>query len=460
MNRESEKPVSKTNENSIQGQCGDPDASTTAEADHSPLLGKAPMGIGDMSLYVPAQKIALNLILEERSRGDEAMARRLKRAIENTGQVSFRFPAVWEDPATLAANAADPLFRRDESLAGSLRYIAVGSESSVDHSKPIAAYVQGMLQRAGLGVGHSLTTLETKHACAGGTGALLSTAALLGFSGNPADRALTICTDISRYEAPSTAEITQGSGAVAMVVERNPRLLELDMDQHGYYAADKDDFFRPLGSVTARVKGRYSMECYQEALIRAFEDYCSRRGGTPCELVDETDYVAFHVPFVRMPESALRKLLSDTCGKTPEQVEEFISRTRFLDVMDFNREAGNLYTGSLYAYLMSLLDEEYRRIGNEICGKRILVSSYGSGNTMIVFSATIADRAPEVISGWDLKKVRDKARWADFSSYEEWLKRPTDLREWADRIEESSVPSGLYHLRGFDDNGFRRYERS
>jgi hydroxymethylglutaryl-CoA synthase len=305
-----------------------------------------------------------------------------------------------------------------------------------------------------------MTTFETKHACAGGTAALLATSALLGFSGSAKDRALVVCTDISRYDAPSTAEITQGSGAVAMVVERDPRLLELDMDRHGYFSSDVDDFFRPLGSTTAKVKGRYSMECYQDALEAAFRDYCGRRGGSPCELIDEVDYIALHVPFAKMPETALRKLLSETCGKNSDRIEEYLRRTRFLDAMTLNAEAGNLYTGSLYAYIMTLLSREYAVLGDGIVGKRILIASYGSGNTMIVFTATVRSGAPEVISAWDPEEVRRSARPADFSEYLAWLARPKEPEAWKHLLDGAAPRKGDFYLKGFSETGLRFYGRA
>ncbi len=417
------------------------------------------IGIGDMALYIPSPIINLDTISENRARTHPELERRLQSAIRSTGQESFRFPDPWEDTASMAANAAARLLDGFSGNGVDFRYIAVGTETAVDHSKPVSSYVQGMLQSGGYPIGHSLTNFEVKHACAGGTTAVLSTAALLGYSGNPDDKALAICSDISRYDAPSTAEITQGSGAVAMVIERNPRLLELDMDQHGYYASDVDDFFRPLDSVTAKVKGRYSMECYQEALVAAFTDYCRRRGGTPCQLVDEVDYLALHVPFVRMPESALRKLLSATCGKSSEEVENYLTKTRFLDVMDFNRKAGNLYTGSLYAYIMSLLTGEYERLGDGIVGKKILIASYGSGNTMIVFTATIAPGAPKVIAGWDLAGVSNNNREASFDEYLSWLARPTDLPKWQSLLDGAKPEPGQFYLSGFGDTGLRHYRR-
>lgn len=412
-----------------------------------------------MGIYVPDTRLMLEAMLDYRSKSHPELERRLRRAVENTGQVSFAFPEPWEDTASIAANAAADVLDRQDLDKANYRYIAVGSETAIDHAKPVASYVQGMLKRGGYKLNPMMTTFEMKHACAGGTTSLLATAALLGFSGVPEDKALVICSDMARYDAPSTAEITQGAGAVAMVVEQNPRLLELDMDRHGYFASDVDDFFRPLGSVTAKVKGRFSMECYQEALESAFSDYCARRGGSPCDLIDEVDYIALHVPFVKMPEGAVRRMLKKPCGKSPEQIEAFLEKTAFLESMDLNRRLGNLYTGSLYAYLINLLNLQYRKIGEKIVGKTILIASYGSGNTMMVFTAKVSEGAPEVIASWDPEVTEKNARTAGFQEYLNWLGRPKDLDAWRNLLEGVKAPEGRFHLKDFGETGLRIYGR-
>ena len=421
---------------------------------------KTTMGIGDMAIYAPSPSMDLETLLRGRSESHPDLAKRLRRAVENTGQLGFRFPEPWEDTVSMAANAAATLLDRCPEDYGDFRYVFVGSETGVDHAKPMASYVQGILRRGGYELSRTMTTLEVKHACAGGTAALISTAALLGYSGRRREKALAVCSDISRYDAPSTAEITQGAGAVAMIVESNPRLLEIDMEGHGYYASDVDDFFRPLNSVTAKVKGRYSMECYQEALSEAFRDCCARRGCTPSELIDEVDYLAFHVPFVKMAESALRRLLKGVCGKSSEEIDGVITRTGFLDSMGFSRRLGNLYTGAVYAYIMSLLGREYDRIGEDIVGRKILIASYGSGNTMIVLTASVAAGAPGVISGWDLDAVDRAARPASFPEYLAWLARPKELDSWRNLLDEKPKEAGKFYLSGFGKTGLRLYERA
>ncbi|MCK5737385.1 MAG: hypothetical protein KAH21_12945 [Spirochaetaceae bacterium] len=417
-------------------------------------------GIGDISLYLPDPEMDMENLIESRSATHPQLIRIMKRAIGHTGQLSFRFPEPWEDTASMAANsAAEIMDRLNKEEQGRIRYISVGTETAVDHAKPVASYVQGMLNNAGYALGNSLITYEVKHACAAGTAALLSSASMLSLSGNPDEKALVISSDIARYDAPSTAEITQGAGAVSLLVEKNPRLLELDLTKQGFFASDVDDFYRPLDSVTAKVKGRYSMDCYQEALEKAFSDFCKRSGINSCKMIDEIDYIALHVPFAKMPETALRKLLKNTCGKDDDAVESFIKRTGFLDAMYLSEKFGNLYNASLYTYLTALLHQEYKRIGTSIEGKTVLIASYGSGNTMMVFTGTIASGAGDVIRRWDLEKWDRNSRSANFDEYSNWLSRPENLDEWRKILESSHPVQGRFYLRDIGKAGFRLYSR-
>ena len=210
-------------------------------------------GIGDIAVYIPQPQISLDTLIGRYTERDPQWARTLARARRRTGQESLRFPRRWEDSATMAAQAAAALLgRMSGAEIASLRYLVVGTESGVDQAKPVAAHVQGMLQRAGYALPGAISTFDIQHACAGGAIGLASVGAMLAVSRGAAGRGLIICTDEARYAPGSSAEITQGAAAVALLVEPDPRLLELDFTAIGYASRDVDDFFRPLGSVTAR----------------------------------------------------------------------------------------------------------------------------------------------------------------------------------------------------------------
>jgi hydroxymethylglutaryl-CoA synthase len=416
------------------------------------------VGISDMGIYVPPPEMDVEALIARRIRDNPMLDRHLERAGRVTGQTAFRFPELWEDSATLAAQSAYEMFSRNPGLdMDSLRHLIVGTETGVDHSKPVSAYVQGMLQKAGVAIPASLSSFQTQHACAGGTFGLLSVAGLLAVAGKAGESGLVLSTDIARYETKSTAEITQGAGAVSLLVESSPRLVELDIANLGLYSRDVDDFFRPLGSITARVNGSYSMKCYWESLHDAFLDYCKRLEEKPDETLLTTDYFILHTPFRRMPETALSKLFERVLGFDAAKTKSFLEEKSFAAGVDPLGRIGNIYNGSLFAVLAFLLSERYQALGEGIVGKRLLFASYGSGNTMIVFSGRVAPDAPRVISQWGLERVLDSARPARFDEYEAWIASPTQPELYAELLSHAKPPTGVFVLNGIRKDGYREY---
>jgi hydroxymethylglutaryl-CoA synthase len=321
----------------------------------------------------------------------------------------------------------------------------------------MAAYVEGMLQAAGIEVPETLMTFQTLHACAGGTIAMLGIAGMLAMSPGRRESGLVISSDIARYDAPSTAEITQGAGAISLLIENNPRLMELDLDTQGLCSRDVDDFFRPNGSVTAKVKGGYSIQCYDEALDAAFYDHCVRRGQTPEEVLRGTDMFILHVPFKMMALTALQRLVSHHVGIHGAELHKFVSDRGFEESLEPNTLVGNLYTASTLLALAFLLRERYEMFGKEIVGKTFMLGSYGSGNTMIIVSGRIAPGAPEVIESWNLDSVLNSARPSGFDLYETWLSAPHTDERLKELFTEAELPPQSFYLGGIREDGYRQY---
>ena len=417
------------------------------------------VGIGDIAVYIPAPKVDLQALLKHRVAQDPKSERRFSRALDTTGQISMRYPEPWQDNSTLATQAAYALLQRvePEKLKG-LRYLTVGTETGVDHSKPVAAYVEGALQRAGLAVPTSLSTFQVQHACAGGTYAMLSIGALLQAAQRPHESGVVICSDIARYDVPSTAEFTQGAGAVAMLIEPNPRLLELDVGTQGYSSKDVDDFFRPLDSITAKVKGGYSVQCYHEALDEAFRDHCERLGNSPQEVLEATDMFVFHVPFYKMAFLAAHTLLAAHLDRSPDEIEEFLKTRGFHDSVEAASQVGNIYSGAAYMTLAFHLAGNYARIGKNIVGQRVLICSYGSGNTMSVYSAKVAEGAPEVLSSWNLPAVLSSAEDRGIAPYEGWIAGYPNRDSYNTMVKSAEIPRGCFYLKSIRDDGYREYK--
>jgi hydroxymethylglutaryl-CoA synthase len=322
----------------------------------------------------------------------------------------------------------------------------------------VAAYVQGILQQAGVAVPDSLATFQVQHACAGGALAAMSVGALLAVNPERRESGVVICSDIARYKTETTAEVTQGSGAVALHLSANPALLSIDLDTQGFNSRDVDDFFRPIGQVTASVRGGYSMKCYIESFDAALRDHCARSGEDPAEALMSTDMFVLHAPFRNMPLTAMQKILATHLNLSSEAAEEFLHDRGFFAGIDPVSRIGNTYTASLFLSLAFALKERYRVLGDNIVGKRVLLVSYGSGNTMAVVSGRVEAGATEVIRSWDLDAVWDAARPASEQEYDQWIDRPTRGADYETALESASVPDGAFYLSTIREDGYRVYK--
>ncbi|HUX11830.1 MAG TPA: hydroxymethylglutaryl-CoA synthase [Spirochaetia bacterium] len=428
------------------------------------------VGISDISVYVPEQRMDLVSLAAYRVRTIPNLARHFERALRTTGQRAIRFPRPWEDSATMAATAAAQLLERRRTASGQqtlsgLRYLVAGTETGVDHSKPVSAYVQGMLGLAGFNLPETLASYQLQHACAGATAGLITTGALLALSGNPNEFGIVTASDIARYEGKSTAEVTQGSGAAAILVEPNPKLLELDLASPGYYSQDVDDFFRPVGSITAKVKGQYSMQCYKINLDGALRDFAGRHDTSVKDILLGTDYFVLHAPFRNMPGMALEKMFEEHAGMTIAEARAHLARGGFYSAIEPIAESGNSYTASVYINLASLLIERYREEGEKIIGKSILIASYGSGNTMILIGAKVTSDAPAVIASWPHELI-GRGRRATIRDYELWMAGPEIESEIAEPDAESvqnetgassDQPPKAFYLANIRNDGYREY---
>jgi len=287
--------------------------------------------------------------------------------------------------------------------------------------------------------------------------AMLAAGGLLAAGGQETDTALVASSDIAHYETESTAEVTQGSGAAALLLGLAPRLLEIDLSTIGYWSVDADDFFRPLGSPVARVKGSYSMKLYGEGLEAAYHDHCRLAGQDPREHLRDTDLFALHTPFRNMPESAMQKLLQRLLGLDAEASRSFLLERGFYEGVDPIADIGNMYTASLWTVVAFLLNNRFKTFGEDIAGKRMLLASYGSGNTMIVMEARVAADAPRVIEGWRMEQAFESARDASFEEYEAWTAGMPLSADYDAIVDQAPLPGRSFLLAGIRRDGYREY---
>lgn len=261
-----------------------------------------------------------------------------------------------QDIVTMGANAAESMLTNEDKE--SIDLVIVGTESGIDNSKSAAAYITDLL-----GLRDDIRTFEIKQACYGATAALQMAKAQVAL--NPDSKALIIGADIAKYGLNTPGEVTQGGGAVAMLVSANPKLLSFEGGST-YLSRNIMDFWRPLGHSEALVDGKYSSNVYLDFFNNVYSNYKDKTGFT----IDNFEALLFHLPYTKMGLKALREAQKDADAKVSAKLTH-----RFEDSRLYNRQVGNLYTGSLYLSLLSLLENN----DDLKSGDRLGLFSYGSG---------------------------------------------------------------------------------
>lgn len=300
-----------------------------------------------------------------------------------------------QDAVTLAANAADLLLTKPERAE--IAEIIVATESGVDHSKSIAIYVQHLLH-----LNRYARAIELKQACYAGTYGLMQARDYVQL--HPDKKVLVIATDIARYGLRTGGEVTQGAGAVAMLVSSQPRLAVINDDSE-FMAADIMDFWRPLDHDTALVDGKYSANVYRDFFKEVWDRYQARTG---LGLAD-FEAMVYHLPFTKMGLKALRDVLPAASEDHAKRLLAAFEASRV-----YSKRVGNLYTGSLYLSLLSLLANDQELKG----GERIGMFSYGSGAEGEFFSLTLQPTFKEQLGARALEKQLDQRRRVSVSEYE------------------------------------------
>lgn len=335
--------------------------------------------------------------------------------LEGLGVRRMAIPSLTEDTVTLAADAA----RRALAAAGtspeSIGMLVVGTETAVDHSKPVASFVQGLL-----GIPSACRVFETKHACYGGTAALQLSLDWIRSGSARGKKALVVCADIARYGLKTAGEPTQGAGAVAILLSDSPSLLAIDAGLSGVYARDVLDFWRPLYSKDAFVDGQFSVQCYLEALEGAYRGYQALCEPGEGRFSDRFAALCYHVPYGKMARKAHRQLRAIDGDPDPDASFERLVGPG----LELPSQVGNVYTGSLYLSLASLLS----CAGAELAGKRIGLFSYGSGSCAEFFSGVVQPGAQERMRKLDLPGMLEARRALSVAEYEQVM----EAREKAD----------------------------
>ena len=421
-------------------------------------------GIDDIAIYIPRLYLDASDFAKARGLDPEKLERGLgigQMAIVDTNQ----------DPACLAANACLRVMQKNKLTPDKIGRLYVATESSFDESKAMNSYVIGMLEQVyGKDTFGHCGGIECKFACVSGSYALYDNTNWIR-AGEAEDKyALVVVSDIAKYDLGSSGEVTQGAGAIAMLLNDNPRLLSFDPKVTATSIKNEYDFYRPFGKETPIVHGQYSNLLYLIQVKNALIDYKRKVEKTGLiklkdgeTILDHVDYLNMHLPYSNMGKKALaylvrhewrdlprwKKIIEEIGMKEPipkdprgtiESVLEdsefmandhqftklFTSTEMYAELYESklassliaSKMIGNLYTASLYLGFRSSLEFEYQK-GVDLEGKRVGFCSYGSGASAMIFSGVIQPEYDQVVKEMNLEAELGPRTKLSLDEYEE-----------------------------------------
>jgi hydroxymethylglutaryl-CoA synthase len=321
------------------------------------------------------------------------------------GQDKMAVPPITQDAVTLAANAALEIL--DEEDKEQIDLVLFGTESGIDHSKSAGVYVHHLL-----GLNPHARTVEMKQACYGATAAIQMAKGHIAL--NPESKVLVLASDIARYGLNTPGEATQGAGAVALVISADPKVMLLEKEST-YLTADIMDFWRPIYSETAFADGKYSNEQYILFFTKVWEQYKQKTG----RKLEDFEAVCYHLPYSKMGLKALKAVIEET-----GEADQGRLLANYQISTGYNRDVGNIYTGSLYLSLLSLLEQK----ADLEAGARIGLYSYGSGAVGEFFTGVLQEDYRDHLYLEQHKQLFAARKEVSVSEYEEIFTEtlPTD----------------------------------
>jgi len=404
------------------------------------------------------------------------------------GLVASSFPDLYEDIVTMGANAAKRLMERKDLTPEDIGRIDVATESAFDNSKPVSTYIAGCLEQYFDGDFRHANKGERKFACVAGTQSIDDAYNWIRAGRNRGRAALVIATDTALYARGDPGEATQGAGAVAMLIDSDPDLVEISNEQ-GYGSMDETDFLKPNQQFPS-VDGKRSMQVYLSRMREAVEDFESVAWDMH---PDDFAYVPFHTPFPGMVRKAallgyrhmsrgteIEDDLADEIGRQPRE-DDYASREAYeaaiQEYMDdlketeqyrawyartieptlgISREVGNWYTGSVHIARIAALQyaaEEDR----DLAGEKLLVGSYGSGAQAEIHAETVQPAWETEIAQLNVDAQLQARYDLSYSEYEQVHDSHNHEKGSVD-IEDFTEPSDEFVFTGWGRMNERKYE--
>ena len=354
------------------------------------------VGIDKIRIYGGSAKIDVIDIFHGRSLNIERFPNLMLK------QKALGFP--FEDAVTNGVNAAvDLLDSLSSDERSSVKTLITASESAVDFGKSLSTFMFEFLD-----LPSDCRLFEVKQACYSLTAALQM--AVDHLCCYPDEKVLIVGTDIARSSADAAyGEPSQGCGAAAVLLSRDPELISFDIGAYGNHSVSEFDSYRPNADEEMG-DADLSLMTYLDCMVKSYQNYKDKIS----DHITNRDfsYFIFHTPFGGLVKGAHRRLVtSEQRLKKAEIDADFTERV--LPSLHFNQQIGNLYCSAVYVALFGLLSEIKEFSGE----RRIGIYSYGSGSCSEFFSGVISSRSVKAAQKVALQSELDRRYPVSFGEY-------------------------------------------
>ncbi|MGB9598495.1 MAG: hydroxymethylglutaryl-CoA synthase family protein [Minisyncoccales bacterium] len=301
------------------------------------------------------------------------------------------------------------------------------TESDPDASKPLGVKILSS-------IGQKKIPFQLKFACLAGLEAVILACEYVYLHKKPA---IILAFDRSFYSSKNPkAELTQGAAAIALKIEKNPKILSFKYKKIGQFSQNLDDFKVPFSFFPfPQVNGELTKPVYLLCLRNALNDWKEKEKKIK-NLLEYFDFFVMHAPFPKIVEwaSAIfwrhekekKHLGLETCLKNPhlfnvykreidlirekEEFKKFFQK-KVMPSLKYNPYIGNSYTCSIFVSLLSVLEKAKK-------GDKIALAGYGSGAGAIFLEAKVKKNFKS-----DLNLQIKKGKKISILDYEKWRKK-------------------------------------
>lgn len=400
---------------------------------------KPTFGIDDIALKAPSLYLPIDELAENRGIEPAKLTKGL-------GLTHMSVCDADEDVVTLAAGAVIKLLQQNPNISPTdIGRIYVGTESSIDGSKPIGTYVHSLVEHYFSEKGTDTTALrhtdviDMTFACIGAVDAMHNS--LYYLYAEPDKVAIVVAADIANYDLASSGEYTQGAGATAVLLKQNPALLSLST-KWGTSTKSEHDFFKPIRLKVENGElvelhdekpifdGQFSNLTYQNRITEAWNHFRNNQS------LQDYNQLVFHLPYAYHGRRIISSLLINEmkeseryetiCAEQGINTADEDAKKQFVKSPFYkswttekvaagdrlSSKMGNLYTASIFLSLVSYFTSDEVNVG-----KNLLCFAYGSGSKAKVFEAEVQEAYACQVENWDVDANLDARTQITFDQY-------------------------------------------